>query len=223
MENDFFPKDEQPPQQVGSAAVNDLDNQIRAQGEQVRQLKTNKAPKDEQPPQQVGSAAVNDLDNQIRAQGEQVRQLKTNKAPKDEQPPQQVGSAAVNDLDNQIRAQGEQVRQLKTNKAPKEEVTAAVQTLLSLKKQDKETTGKDWTPPTPGSAPAQTLPTASAGGDLDAKIKEQGDKVRQVKANKAPKKNQRGRTVLFTGKGDAFDEKDSAGDDESDSTSEDNR
>ncbi|XP_070183186.1 bifunctional glutamate/proline--tRNA ligase-like [Littorina saxatilis] len=144
-------------------------------------------PQDEQPPQQVGSAAVNDLDNQIRAQGEQVRQLKTNKAPKDEQPPQQVGSAAVNDLDNQIRAQGEQVRQLKTNKAPKEEVTAAVQTLLSLKKQDKETTGKDWTPPTPGSAPAQTPPTASAGGDLDAKIKEQGDKVRQVKANKAPK------------------------------------
>ncbi|XP_070181342.1 bifunctional glutamate/proline--tRNA ligase-like isoform X2 [Littorina saxatilis] len=109
------------------------------------------------------------------------------KSPQDEQPPQQVGSAAVNDLDNQIRAQGEQVRQLKTNKAPKEEVTAAVQTLLSLKKQYKETTGKDWTPPTPGSAPAQTPPTASAGGDLDAKIKEQGDKVRQVKANKAPK------------------------------------
>ena len=39
------PQEEQPPKLVGSTAVNDLDNQIRAQGDQVRQLKENKAPK----------------------------------------------------------------------------------------------------------------------------------------------------------------------------------
>ena len=66
------------------------------------------------------------------------------------------------------------------------EIDAEVQTLLSLKKQYKEATGKDWTPPKSGSTPSKAA-DSSAGSELDGKISAQGDKVRQLKANKAPK------------------------------------
>ena len=66
------------------------------------------------------------------------------------------------------------------------EIDAAVQTLLSLKKQYTEATGKDWTPPKSGSTPSKAA-DSSAGSELDGKICAQGDKVRQLKANKAPK------------------------------------
>ena len=66
------------------------------------------------------------------------------------------------------------------------EIEAEVQTLLSLKKQYKEATGKDWTPPKSGSTPSKAA-DSSAGSELDGKISAQGDKVRQLKANKAPK------------------------------------
>ena len=66
------------------------------------------------------------------------------------------------------------------------EIDAAVQTLLSLKKQYKEATGKDWTPPKSGSTPSKAT-DSSASSELDGKICVQGDKVRQLKADKAPK------------------------------------
>ena len=66
------------------------------------------------------------------------------------------------------------------------EIDAEVQTLLSLKKQYKEATGKDWTPPKSGSTPSKAA-DSSGGSELDGKICAQGDKVRQLKANKAPK------------------------------------
>ena len=66
------------------------------------------------------------------------------------------------------------------------EIDAEVQTLLSLKKQYKEATGKDWTPPKSGSTPSKAA-DSSGGSELDGKISAQGDKVRQLKANKAPK------------------------------------
>ena len=66
------------------------------------------------------------------------------------------------------------------------EIDAEVQTLLSLKKQYKEATGKDWTPPKSGSTPSKAA-DSSAGSELDGKISAQGDKVRQLKADKASK------------------------------------
>ena len=66
------------------------------------------------------------------------------------------------------------------------EIDAAVQTLLSLKKQYTEATGKDWTPPKSGSTPSKAT-DSSAGSELDGKICVQGDKVRQLKADKVPK------------------------------------
>ena len=45
---------------------------------------------------------------------------------------------AVEDLRKKVEEQGQVVRDLKANKAPKEEITAAVNTLLSLKSELKE-------------------------------------------------------------------------------------
>ena len=74
---------------------------------------------------------------------------------------------------------------------------AEVQTLLSLKKQYKEATGKDWTPPKPGDAAAKeggkgakAMPAVGGKAEVNsaealavkAEVDAQGDKVRQLKA-----------------------------------------
>ena len=73
---------------------------------------------------------------------------------------------------------------------------AEVQILLSLKKQYKEATGKDWTPPKSGGAPAKeggegpkAMPAVGGKAEVDsaealavkAEVDAQGDKVRQLK------------------------------------------
>ena len=71
-----------------------------------------------------------------------------------------------------------------------DEVQAAVKVLLDLKAEYKKATGQDWKPgATP--APAAAAPAPAVGGkesaELDAKITAQGNKVRDIKAQKAPK------------------------------------
>jgi len=90
------------------------------------------------------------------------------------------------ELDAAIKTQGDKVRELKAAKASKDEVTAAVKVLLDLKAKYKAETGSDWKPgaaPAPAAAPA----AGGAGGDIDAKIKAQGDLVRKLKGEKADK------------------------------------
>uniref|UniRef100_A0A7N6BG55 Bifunctional glutamate/proline--tRNA ligase n=1 Tax=Anabas testudineus TaxID=64144 RepID=A0A7N6BG55_ANATE len=96
---------------------------------------------------------------------------------------------SASDLFSSIAAQGEAVRQLKAAKAPKDEVDKAVQQLLSLKAQFKEQTGMDYkpgmTPPT--SAPAPTTSSPEASSCPFTRVTMQGDLVRKLKAEKAPK------------------------------------
>ena len=75
-------------------------------------------------------------------------------------------------------------------------VDGAVKTLLTLKAEYKSCTGKDWKPSAaPAAKPASAAkPSAPAVADLtgkpaeiDAKIKVQGEKVRELKAAKAAK------------------------------------
>lgn len=58
--------------------------------------------------------------------------------------------------------------------------------LLELKEKFKAATGLDWKPDIklPSAAPAAP---STGGVDLDGKIAEQGDKVRKLKGDKAPK------------------------------------
>ncbi|XP_073528020.1 bifunctional glutamate/proline--tRNA ligase isoform X3 [Phyllobates terribilis] len=100
-----------------------------------------------------------------------------------------VSAAAAADpsvLYNKVTAQGDLVRDLKTKKAEKAEIDAAVKALLSLKAEYKQATGQDYKP---GNVPpSQSIP--ACGGDAKAtydRVSEQGETVRRLKAEKAPK------------------------------------
>ncbi|XP_013179002.1 PREDICTED: bifunctional glutamate/proline--tRNA ligase-like, partial [Papilio xuthus] len=98
-----------------------------------------------------------------------------------------------------ITAQGDKIRTLKAAKAEKTVIDVEVKNLLNLKAQYKAITGKDWAPS--AAAPQQDTKktdnkkqtTASANGDMDkaailsADIARQGDRVRELKTNKADK------------------------------------
>ncbi|XP_053721197.1 bifunctional glutamate/proline--tRNA ligase isoform X1 [Synchiropus splendidus] len=92
-------------------------------------------------------------------------------------------AASSGDLFSSIVSQGETVRQLKSTKASKEEVDKAVQQLLSLKAQFKQQTGLDYKP---GMAPP-TSAAPSSGSCPFTRVAEQGELVRKLKAEKAPK------------------------------------
>uniref|UniRef100_A0A8C8HUV6 Bifunctional glutamate/proline--tRNA ligase n=1 Tax=Oncorhynchus tshawytscha TaxID=74940 RepID=A0A8C8HUV6_ONCTS len=90
-----------------------------------------------------------------------------------------------------IVAQGEKVRNLKTTKAPKEEVDKVVKELLSLKAQFKHLTGQDYKPGM--GLPASSAPQKAASPSSDsascpfACVTQQGELVRKLKSEKAPK------------------------------------
>ncbi|KAG8443771.1 hypothetical protein GDO86_009088 [Hymenochirus boettgeri] len=89
-------------------------------------------------------------------------------------------------LYNKVSAQGDLVRDLKTKKAAKEEVDEAVKALLSLKAQFKQVTGQEYKP---GNAPVKNPAVANnnEGKAMYDKVTDQGEVVRKLKAEKAPK------------------------------------
>ncbi|XP_061621354.1 bifunctional glutamate/proline--tRNA ligase isoform X1 [Phyllopteryx taeniolatus] len=103
--------------------------------------------------------------------------------------PAPTSSASVRELFSSIVAQGEAVRQLKTAKAPKEEVDKAVKHLLTLKAQFKEQTGLDYKPgmSSPASAPAPASPSGDCAPCPYTRVSQQGELVRKLKAEQAPK------------------------------------
>lgn len=111
--------------------------------------------------------------------------------------PQPAGvSGSPLELYNKVTAQGELVRDLKAKKAEKAEIDAAVKALLALKVEYKQATGQDYKPgnapvPTTTATPTATpSPTATNNSDpktLYDKVTEQGDLVRKLKTEKAPK------------------------------------
>ncbi len=73
-----------------------------------------------------------------------------------------------------------------------DQIDGAVKTLLSLKVDYKAATGQDWKP---GCVPPPVAEPAKQGGadvgGLNQKITDQGNKVRQLKGDKAPKVDER--------------------------------
>lgn len=89
-------------------------------------------------------------------------------------------------LNTKVQAQADKVRKVKSEKADKTVIDAEVKTLLALKAEFKQATGKDWVA---GAAPV-AKPQESGAGDVSSvlqKIAAQGDKVRDLKAKKADK------------------------------------
>ena len=68
-------------------------------------------------------------------------------------------------------------------------IDAAVKTLLALKADYKKATGKDWKPGAtpPGAAAAPAASGGKSAQDLDKEITDAGNKVRQLKSDKAAK------------------------------------
>ncbi|KFZ49700.1 Bifunctional glutamate/proline--tRNA ligase, partial [Antrostomus carolinensis] len=95
---------------------------------------------------------------------------------------------------NRVSAQGDIVRDLKAKKAAKEDIDKAVKQLLALKAEYKEKTGQDYKPGNPPVSVTEQSSNLETCGTLDSKalydkVAEQGEVVRKLKAEKAPKEH----------------------------------
>ncbi|XP_077138362.1 bifunctional glutamate/proline--tRNA ligase isoform X2 [Ranitomeya variabilis] len=184
------------PSPVSAADPSVLYNKVTAQGDLVRDLKTKKAEKAEI------DAAVKALLS-MKAEYKQAtgQDYKPGNAPA---PGVTSSPAAASDGDDataaydRVSEQGEVVRRLKTEKAPKEEIDAAVKSLLNLKAEYKQQSGQEYKPggpPSSSQSPSSTStpPTTSSHASpsdniaLYNKVSQQGELVRKLKSEKAPK------------------------------------
>jgi len=168
----------------------EIDAKIKAQGDKIRELKAAKSAKD------VIQPEVNTL---LALKAEFKTATGLDWKPGVEVPGAPAAAAPGDDINASIVAQGDKVRALKSEKASKDKIDEAVKVLLALKADFKAKTGNDWKPPAaPKAAPApkaatpakaSTPPKELSGpaAEIDGKIKSQGDKVRQLKTDKADK------------------------------------
>ncbi|XP_073320105.1 bifunctional glutamate/proline--tRNA ligase isoform X2 [Pagrus major] len=179
-----------------STSSSDLFSNIVAQGETVRQLKTAKAPKD-----QVDKAVQQLLSLKAQFKQETGMDYKPGMSPPTSAPaPPNTQADSSSCPHARVSQQGELVRKLKAEQAPKDQVDAAVKQLLALKAEYKQITGQDYKP---GAAPAKAAPAqaapaqkapapvksspAPAAAGLYEQVAEQGEMVRKLKTEKAPK------------------------------------
>uniref|UniRef100_A0A673JZA0 proline--tRNA ligase n=1 Tax=Sinocyclocheilus rhinocerous TaxID=307959 RepID=A0A673JZA0_9TELE len=122
----------------------------------------------------------------IQVKAESVPLSKAKQAPVSSPAPAAPGDSSA--LFSSIAAQGDLVRQLKTDKAPKEQVDAAVKQLLALKSEFKQQTGQEYKPGMSSApTPAAGSPSPASTGCPFTRVSEQGEVVRRLKAEKAPK------------------------------------
>ncbi|XP_061172906.1 bifunctional glutamate/proline--tRNA ligase-like [Saccostrea echinata] len=176
---------EKSPPETPSTGVDlaDLDQRIRSQGERVRDLKSKKAPKE-----QVDAEVKILLALKAEYKSASGSEWKPDTKPVHPVscPPASSSMNAV-ELNNQITKQGNLVRDLKAKKAPKSEIDEAVKELLTLKAEYKNVSGSDWKP---GTTPPAKISSGGSGANvsiINDKIVAQGNKVRDMKAAKAPK------------------------------------
>ena len=164
----------------GASSADGLIEKIAAQGNLVRDLKTQKA---EKPKIEAAVKVLLVLKADYKAQT--GTEWTPNAAPvkKESSPPS-------GDLNDQITKQGNLVRDLKAQKADKSKIEVAVKTLLVLKSDFKTLTGKDWLP---GAIAPEVKSIAAAiqavpqSNNIVDKIVKQGDLVRDLKTKKAEK------------------------------------
>lgn len=126
----------------------------------------------------------------------EISKKETSSAPKERPAPAVSSTCATAEdssvLYSRVAVQGDVVRELKAKKAPKEDIDAAVKQLLTLKAEYKEKTGQEYKPGNPSAAAVQTVSTKSSSNTVEStslynKVAAQGEVVRKLKAEKAPK------------------------------------
>ncbi|KAK2853483.1 hypothetical protein Q5P01_006144 [Channa striata] len=172
-------------------SAGDLFSSIGAQGEAVRQLKAAKAPKDE-----VDKAVQQLLSLKAQFKEQTGMDYKPGMAPQTSAPQTSAPAQPMSSADSpscpftRVAQQGELVRKLKAEKAPKDQVDAAVKELLALKAEFKKLTGQEYKPGMALPSPASTAPSPAASSTsscLYERVAQQGEAVRKLKSEKAPK------------------------------------
>ncbi|CAH2002238.1 unnamed protein product [Acanthoscelides obtectus] len=181
-----------PAQNASSGNENELLGKIAAQGDKVRDLKVKKADK-----ATIDTEVKTLLALKADFKALTGKEWKPGMTPASTADPVSTSGENENDLLQKIAEHGEKVRDLKTKKADKSAIDQEVKTLLQLKADFKNLTGKEWKPGMkPETASQQTAPkievspppadTSMGAGDgvkdaLTAKITEQGNLVRDLK------------------------------------------
>ncbi|XP_060525043.1 bifunctional glutamate/proline--tRNA ligase [Cylas formicarius] len=159
--------------EVLANSAEEVNRKIIEQGNIVRDLKSKKA-------------AKSDVDNAVQILLSLKAEYK--RVTNEDWKPGCVPPKAVDSNDNlelKVQNQADKVRKLKSEKADKSVVTAEVNVLLQLKADYKKKMGKDWIASMTSivtSNPKVTLAT-----DLLQQISDHGNKVRELKTNKADK------------------------------------
>lgn len=171
----------------------ELSQKIAAQGDKVRDLKQKKADK---PTIDAEVKVLLELKAEYKKlTGKDWTPAASNTvAPAAAAPA--VSSSNEAELLQKIAAQGDKVRDLKQKKANKAAIDTEVKVLLALKGDYKKLTGQDWKPGAVAAvsqsanvslaAPSQEASDPQKD-ELIKKVNEQGNVVRDLKANKAPK------------------------------------
>ncbi|RWS15020.1 bifunctional glutamate/proline--tRNA ligase-like protein, partial [Dinothrombium tinctorium] len=134
-----------------------------------------------------GSSDMNIFPKEIQDWKQNLKE----KTPSQSKDVKQAKSSIANadELDVKIRQQGDRVRAMKSEKKSKEELKPEIDLLLKLKQAFKELTGYDWSPEY-SSKEKQDMEKANDKNcleELEKKIQEQGDKIRQMKSKKKSK------------------------------------
>ncbi|ALC47809.1 Aats-glupro [Drosophila busckii] len=179
-------KQEKSPEPAAASAVATLLGKITQQGDKIRQLKTAKSEK-----------------SLVEAEVKLLLALKTDYksltgqewkpgtvAPAASAPVATIDltasdTSAVGDILNKIQAQGDKIRLLKSAKAAKASIDPEVQTLLALKAEYKQASGKDWTPD--AKVEVKTEMSSPSKEQLTQEVNAQGEKVRAAKTSGAAK------------------------------------
>ncbi|CAB1334845.1 unnamed protein product, partial [Coregonus sp. 'balchen'] len=160
---------------------------VTQQGELVRKLKSEKAPKD-----QVDAAVKQLL--AFKAEFKQItgQEYKPGIIPPDTAPAKNAHTASSPSSPSSSSPSG--LYERVTKQGESDQVDAAVKELLALKAEYKQATGHDYKPgaapaPAPALAPVQSnpAPTATSGSGIYERVTQQGDLVRKLKTEKAPK------------------------------------
>lgn len=160
---------------LAASGADALNDSITKQGNTVRDLKAKKADK-----AQVDAAVKALLALKADFKAQTGKDWTPNAAPATPAAPAPKHINNVDALNENISKQGNIVRDLKAKKADKAQIDEAIKVLLALKADYRSQTGKDWTP--------SVAPPAASGADaLSASITQQGNTVRDLKAQKAGK------------------------------------
>ncbi|XP_013106972.2 bifunctional glutamate/proline--tRNA ligase [Stomoxys calcitrans] len=177
------------PTSNANASVDEILNKITAQGDKIRQLKTQKANKSAIDPEV--KTLLNLKAEYKNLTGEEWKPGCV--APvvvKKEKSPDQPAASVVAELLKKIQAQDNLLSQLKV-KGDNAKVGPANTLLLALKADYKSLTGQEWMPSGPVKSVVIDLTSDSSSSSGVAKIleniKDQGDKIRKLKSEKAGK------------------------------------